>query len=76
MLLKVKNKLVHYWSVVTIVAHLLYKKKKISYEDLKKEILKKVHNKMFWDNQFIMTEKIYAKIADQSITEHDLDILY
>lgn len=76
MLLKVKNQLVHHWSVVTIVAHLLYKKKKISYEDLKKEILKKVHNKMFWENQFIMIEKIYTKIADQSITEQELDILY
>lgn len=44
--------LLEYWEDVKIVAHSLFDKKKLNYEDLKLVLTKKSSNKDFWKNQF------------------------
>jgi len=46
-----------HWDVVKIVAHELFENKKLSYEELKKVICRKTHNKKFWKKQFAYIQK-------------------
>lgn len=58
------NELVVYWESVTLVAHDLFKKKRLSYLDLKKLLTTKSEYKDFWKNQFRTINHIY-KIYDR-----------
>jgi len=47
------------WDAVNLVAHGLFKKKKLHYEDLKELLTKKSGNKKFWREQFKAIDFIY-----------------
>jgi hypothetical protein len=49
---EVQNELHLYWDDATIVAHDLFKRRKLSYQDLQKLLIKKSKNKIFWKEQF------------------------
>lgn len=53
------DKLQNYWSDVALIAHNLFKYKKIYYSDLKKILLTKSNNKIFWRAQFKTIDFIY-----------------
>lgn len=48
-----------HWDAVVAVAHLLYKKKQINYNDLKKLLCTKIKNKKFWKRQFKKIDLIF-----------------
>jgi hypothetical protein len=48
-----------YWDSVTLVAHALFHKKKLYFEDLKRILTKKSEDKNFWKTQFKEIENIF-----------------
>lgn len=52
MINNVLHSLQNVWSDVTLLAHALFSKKKMSFSDIKNLLLKKSQNKKFWKNQF------------------------
>lgn len=52
-----------YWNDVTLLAHHLFAKKRLSFFDIKKLLIKKSPNKIFWKEQF----KIISEIFDKNI---------
>lgn len=59
-LVKIINKeLQDNWEAVIIVAHELINNKKIYFSDLKKILLKKSKNKIYWKEQFKLIDSIY-----------------
>jgi len=54
------------WGDVTLIAHLLFKKKKITYNKLKTLLIKNSQNKDFWKSQFKIIEYIYSNISSIS----------
>ena len=53
-----------YWDDITLLAHHLFAKKRLSFLDIKKLLIKKSPNKIFWKEQF----KIILEIFDKNIT--------
>jgi hypothetical protein len=51
------------WQDVTLVAHSLFKKKKLSFQDLKKLLTNKSVNKIFWRSQFKTIEKLFNNLS-------------
>jgi hypothetical protein len=49
---EVQEEINHHWEEVTIVAHALFKFRKLTYQDLQKLLTKKSKNKKFWKEQF------------------------
>lgn len=49
---KVDKELQLHWDAVTVIAHNLFKKKKIYFSELKDLLTRKTKNKEFWKNQF------------------------
>lgn len=60
---QVLSSLKEYWDDVTLLSHLLFKKKRLSFFDIKKLLLKKSPNKKFWACQF----KVIADIFDKNM---------
>jgi hypothetical protein len=58
------NELKLYWCDVTLVAHTLFQRKKLSYFDLKSLLTKKSQNKKFWKKQFKQIDIIFDNIGD------------
>lgn len=58
---EVKSILLEHWEEVKIIAHALYKHRKLSFSDLKNLLCKKNKNKVFWK----------AKFKDIDILHHD-----
>jgi hypothetical protein len=52
-----------HWDAVTLVAHALFQKKKLNYEDLKKLLTRKTANKEFWKEQFKNINYIFDNIG-------------
>jgi hypothetical protein len=50
-----------YWDDVTLLAHLLFAKKRLSFFDIKKLLIKKSPNKNFWKEQFKIISEIFDK---------------
>ncbi len=50
------------WNDVVLIAHSLFNKKKLSFQDLKNILTKKSDKKQFWKNQFKIIEKIFIKL--------------
>lgn len=49
---KSSKQLEEHWNEVITIAHALFKRKRINYQEIKFLILKKTTNKSFWKNQF------------------------
>jgi hypothetical protein len=60
---QVLNILKNNWNDVTIIAHSLFKKKKLSFQDLKKILTNKSTNKIFWKAQFKTIEKLFNNLS-------------
>ena len=60
----------NYWDDVTLVAHAIFAKKKLSFKHLKNLLNKKSKNKSFWKTQFKDIEHIFTKL--DSLDEKDL----
>lgn len=58
------------WEAITLVAHALFKKKKLSYAALKKILCKETENKDFWKSKFKVLDRIFAK--NRNINENEL----
>jgi hypothetical protein len=58
---QVLKSLKDYWEDVTLLAHLLFKKKRLSFFNIKNLLLKKSPNKKFWISQFKMISDIFDK---------------
>jgi hypothetical protein len=61
---KITALLKEYWSDVKLLAHALYDRRKLQYEDLRYLLTKKSENKKFWQQQF--------KDIDTLFKEHNL----
>lgn len=49
---KTLSLLIKYWDAVDLIAHALFKHKKLSYQDLREILTKKSRNRKFWKEQF------------------------
>lgn len=58
---EVSKILLDHWDDVRLLSHLLYKKKKLSYQDLKHILTRKSYNKEFWRSRFRGITEIYGK---------------
>jgi hypothetical protein len=58
------------WDDVALIAHALFKQKKLYFSDLKNLLTKKSKEKEFWKNQFRLIGFIYNK--SQALDENDL----
>lgn len=59
-----------HWDAVTIVAHALFQRKKIYYDDLKELLTKKGSNKKFWKEKFKQIDYIFenaGKLDEQEL---------
>jgi hypothetical protein len=61
------------WDDVRLIAHLLYRKKKINYDDLRTLLTKKSLNKIFWRERF---REIDILTRPSGITEEDLRFVF
>jgi hypothetical protein len=57
--LDVEQILRKHWEVVKIVAHALFKKRKLSFDELKSIIIKKTDDKDFWKDKFKKIKMIH-----------------
>jgi len=55
----VEECLIEHWDAVAIISHHLFKKKKLSYQELKSLLTKRSQNKEFWRNQFKLISSFY-----------------
>jgi hypothetical protein len=53
------HELQEHWDAVTVVAHALFKKRKLDFNDLKLLLTKKTKNKIFWKNKFKNIQYIF-----------------
>ena len=56
-----KKILLEYWDDVRLIAHMLYKQKELSFEDIKFCLTKKSKNSDFWKYRFKAIKSIYDK---------------
>lgn len=61
---EVKKILIRHWEAVKIVAHALYKKKKLSFIELKYLLTRTLQDKDFWKDKFKTMKIIYAEEND------------
>lgn len=57
------------WDAVVLVAHALFKRKKLNFNDLKKLLTTKTENKEFWKDKFI---KINFLFKSKNLTENEV----
>lgn len=48
-----------HWEDITLLSHLLYKKKSLEYKDIKNCLIKKSKDKKFWKEKFRIIELIH-----------------
>lgn len=60
---EINHELQENWDAVTLVAHALFQKKKLSYSELKDLLTKKGKNKSFWKEQFKSINYLYDNAA-------------
>lgn len=58
-----------YWSDISLIAHALFKKKKLTFFEIEQIIIKKSSKKAFWKNQFKLIKQVYTD------PEMDYDVL-
>jgi len=65
--------LIDNWNDIELIAHALFKKKKLFYKDLKKILTTKSKNKDFWKDQLRSIDFIFKK--QNKIAAHDLKVI-
>jgi hypothetical protein len=60
MVRKTTKEIIDNWEAITVVAHALFKRKRINFEDLKKLLTKKIADKDFWKEQFRIIGDLYT----------------
>ncbi len=58
-IIKVRYELQEHWNAVTVIAHALFRRKQLTFSDLKDLLTKKTKNKKFWKEQFKTIASIY-----------------
>jgi len=61
---KTEKILLEYWDDVKLLAHTLYDKRVIEYQELKLLLIRKSKNKKFWKDRFSKIERIYVYEGD------------
>lgn len=59
MVRRVARELEEHWDAVSAVAHALFKKKRLTFNDLKNVLTKKTENKEFWKERMKVIQKAY-----------------
>jgi hypothetical protein len=67
---EVHNELALHWDAVTVVSHALFKRRRLSFEDLRELLTKKSQNKKFWKDQFKKISYFYDN--NKTLDEKDL----
>jgi hypothetical protein len=67
MVRKTFKELKEHWEAVSVIAHALFKRKRLNFEDLKQLLTKKTENKEFWKKQF----KNIAELYDNSTVDEN-----
>lgn len=67
---EVRHELHAHWEAVTIVAHTLFRHRKLTYSDLQDLLTKKSRNKKFWKEQFKKISYFYDN--NENLDEKDL----
>lgn len=67
---EVQNELHSNWDAVMVVAHALFRHRRLSFLDLQELLTKKTHNKKFWKDQFKKINYFYDN--NESLDEKDL----
>jgi len=60
---EVSLELENHWDAVTVIAHALFDRKKIYFDDIKNILIKKTEDKEFWKNKFKDINYIYNNIG-------------
>jgi hypothetical protein len=68
----IKTLLQEHWSIIKLIAHNIYKKEKLSEDDLKFILLNKTNNRKFWRGRYKAIELIYS---DDKISKEELEII-
>lgn len=68
-----QNELHAHWDAVTLVAHALFRHRKLNYQNLQELLTKRSKNKKFWKEQFKKISYFYDK--SKSLDEFDLKII-
>jgi hypothetical protein len=61
MIRRVTRELLEHWDAVTVVAHALFQKKRLSFNDLKNILIKKTEHKEFWKERMKAIKIFYDK---------------
>jgi hypothetical protein len=69
----VQETLIEHWSAVKMVAHSLYRKRRLDYNDLKSILIEETDNRHFWKEKLKHIEKIFDPSSE--LTEEDLKLL-
>jgi hypothetical protein len=69
MMRQVSRELQEHWDAVTIVAHAMFRKKRLSYDKLRTLLTTKTDNKEFWKERFRAISHYYDN--EKSLTEQD-----
>lgn len=69
---QVLKELKKHWDDVTILSHALFSKKKLSFDDIKKLLLRKSKNKSMWKERF----KIISSIFEEGMCVDEKDLKY
>ncbi len=67
---EVRNELHSNWDAVMVVAHALFRHRRLSFVDLQELLTKKTHNKKFWKDQFKKINYFYDN--SKNLDEKDL----
>lgn len=70
LLREVRHELHTHWDAVTIVSHALFKRRKLTFEDLRELLIKRSRNKKFWKEQFKKISYFYDN--SKTLDEKDL----
>gem|GEM_PF-2572852 len=74
---QIDQQLIDHWDAVSLVAHSLFKKKKIIFSELQNLLTKKSQKKQFWKNQFKVINYMYNnnEILDEKQLKSILSLL-
>jgi ATP-dependent Zn protease len=72
----IDRELQKHWDAVTLIAHSLFKKKKISAFEIKELLIKKSHDKDFWKQKFKIHEQLYnnSETLDEKNIKYIMDL--
>lgn len=57
----IRQNLEEHWEAVRLIAHALYKRKRLNFDDLRELLTKKLKNRDFWKKQFAKINSLYDR---------------